>query len=125
MSCIAGGESGVCIETSACAAKGSHHSTAGLCPGAADIQCCTQDSAPPAGSPDACDKGDGFCTETLQCDSGHWIARTDDPDACTTVENVEESCNQGDGYCTATLQCDGGHWVLRKDDPDACTSGPG
>jgi len=125
VSCIAGGESGVCIATSACAAKGNHHSTAGLCPGAADIECCTEDASPPASAPDACDKGDGFCTDTLQCDSGHWIARTDDSAACTTVDNVEESCNQGDGYCTATLQCDGGHWVLRKDDPDACTSGPG
>jgi uncharacterized membrane protein YgcG len=76
-------------------------------------------------SPDACSKGNGFCTETLQCDGGHWIVRKDDPAACTTVENVEESCKMGDGYCTETLQCDGGHWVPRVDDPAACTSGPG
>jgi hypothetical protein len=76
-------------------------------------------------SPDACSKGNGFCTETLQCDDGHWIVRKDDPMACTTTENVEESCNQGDGYCTATLQCDNGHWVPRVDDASACTSGPG
>jgi hypothetical protein len=125
VSCIAGGESGVCISTSACAAKGNHHSTAGLCPGASDIQCCTEDSAPAPSAPDACDKGNGFCTETLQCDHGHWIARTDDPAACTTVENVQEKCDKGDGYCTATLQCESGHWVLRADDPHACTSGPG
>jgi len=76
-------------------------------------------------SPDACDKGDGFCTETLQCDSGHWIVRQDDPAACTTIENVQEPCSVGGGYCTETLQCDGGHWVPRQDDPSACTSGPG
>ena len=76
-------------------------------------------------SPDACDKGDGFCTATLQCDGGHWIVRQDDAAACTTIENVDEPCSAGGGYCTATLQCDGGHWVPRQDDPSACTSGPG
>jgi GH25 family lysozyme M1 (1,4-beta-N-acetylmuramidase) len=76
-------------------------------------------------SPDACSQGAGFCTETLQCDGGHWIIRKDDPAACTTVENVQEPCSQGDGYCTETLQCDGGYWVPRTSDPDACTSGPG
>jgi uncharacterized membrane protein YgcG len=76
-------------------------------------------------APDACSEGDGFCTETLQCDGGHWIVRNDDPTACSKVENVEESCKEGDGYCTETLQCDGGHWVPRTGDPAACTSGPG
>jgi muramidase (phage lysozyme) len=76
-------------------------------------------------APDACSQGDGFCTETLQCDNGHWIIRQDDPNACTTVQNVQEPCNQGNGYCTATLQCDNGHWVPRTSDPNACTSGPG
>ena len=76
-------------------------------------------------SPDSCDKGNGFCTATLQCDSGHWIVRQDDPSACTTVEDVKEPCHEGGGYCTQTLQCDGGYWVPRQDDPSACTSGPG
>jgi len=76
-------------------------------------------------SPDSCDKGNGYCTDTLQCDSGHWIVRQDDPTACSTVENVQIACNQAGGYCTDTLQCDGGHWVPRQDDPNACTSGPG
>lgn len=128
VSCSAGGESGVCIDTGACAAKGNHHSTAGLCPGAANIECCTANAAPPpppSSSPDACSHGNGFCTETLQCDNDHWIARTDDPNACTTVQNVKETCSKGNGYCTATLQCENGHWVLRSSDPNACTSGPG
>jgi hypothetical protein len=76
-------------------------------------------------APDACNKGNGFCTETLQCDNGHWIVRQDDPAACTTIENVQEPCNVGGGYCTATLQCENGHWVPRQNDPTACTSGPG
>ncbi|HEY5010594.1 MAG TPA: phage tail tip lysozyme, partial [Acidimicrobiales bacterium] len=76
-------------------------------------------------SPDACSEGDGFCTATLQCDSGHWIVRQDDPASCTTVKDVDEACHEGDGYCTETLQCDRGNWVPRTGDPDACTSGAG
>jgi lysozyme len=76
-------------------------------------------------SPDACTEGNGFCTATLQCDSGHWIVRQDDSAACTTVSDVQEPCSQAGGYCTATLQCDSGYWVPRPDDPAACTSGPG
>jgi hypothetical protein len=77
------------------------------------------------GAPDACSEGNGFCTATLQCDGGHWIVRQDDPNACTTVKDVDEPCSAGGGYCTETLQCDGGHWVPRQDDASACTSGPG
>jgi uncharacterized membrane protein YgcG len=84
----------------------------------------TTSSGGSSAAADACTEGEGFCTETLQCDHGHWIIRSDDPNACSTVKNVEESCKEGDGYCTATLQCDGGHWVPRSSDPDACTSGP-
>ena len=74
---------------------------------------------------DACSKGAGFCTDTLQCDAGHWIVRQDDPHACTTVKNESISCDKGNGYCTSTLQCENGHWVPRSTDPQACTSGPG
>jgi hypothetical protein len=74
---------------------------------------------------DACNKGQGFCTETLQCDNGHWIMRQDDPNACTTVENVQEPCHEGGGYCTQTLQCENDVWVPRTSDPAPCTSGPG
>jgi hypothetical protein len=81
--------------------------------------------SPPPAAPDACSEGNGFCTETLQCDGGHWIVRQDDPHACTTVENVKEACHEGNGYCTATLQCDGGYWVPRTSDPASCTAGPG
>ena len=80
---------------------------------------------PGAPAPDSCSKGDGFCTDTLQCDNGHWIFRADDGTSCSTTQNVQESCNQGNGYCTHTLQCDSGRWVPRQDDPANCTSGPG
>ncbi len=74
---------------------------------------------------DTCSQGGGFCTETLQCDAGHWIVRQDDSHACTTVKNESISCSKGNGYCTSTLQCENGHWVARSTDPYACTSGPG
>lgn len=35
-------------------------------------------------SADDCNKGPGFCTQTLQCDNGHWVPRTSDPQACTS-----------------------------------------
>ncbi|MGZ3421019.1 MAG: hypothetical protein ACXWUG_04635 [Polyangiales bacterium] len=38
--CAWSGAPGECISTSACAALGHHSSYPGLCPGAADIQCC-------------------------------------------------------------------------------------
>jgi hypothetical protein len=76
-------------------------------------------------SPDACSEGNGFCTATLQCDNGTWTVRQDDPNACTTVQDVDEPCSVGGGYCTQTLQCDNGKWVPRQDDSAACTSGPG
>lgn len=51
------GESGQCLSTAACDALGDHMSTPGLCPGAADIQCCTKTNAE-AGTPLA-NGGDG------------------------------------------------------------------
>ncbi len=80
---------------------------------------------PPTTTADSCNEGGGYCTETLQCDGGHWIIRQDDPAACTTVVNRQIPCSVGGGYCTATLQCDNGYWVPRQADPSACTSGPG
>jgi hypothetical protein len=79
----------------------------------------------PSTTADECNKGPGFCTETLQCDNGHWIIRQDDPHACTQVVNEAIPCNEGGGFCTSTLQCENHHWVPRTSDPMACTSGPG
>jgi hypothetical protein len=40
------GESGDCMDTSACAALGGHVSTPGYCPGPANVQCCTATAQP-------------------------------------------------------------------------------
>jgi Phage tail lysozyme len=73
----------------------------------------------------ACSEGDGYCTETLQCDNHHWVDRYDDPAACTSGPGASDYCGEGGGYCTASQQCENHHWVDRDDDPAACTSGPG
>jgi len=82
-------------------------------------------------SSDACTYGDGYCTATMQCDSGEWVPRETDPTACTSGPGAtgggggSSACSYGDGYCTDTMQCENGTWVPRQTDPDACTSGPG
>ena len=89
----------------------------------AELDALADGGSNPAPAPDACNKPKGFCTETLQCDNGHWIVRQDDPNACTTWDNIQIACDVGPGYCTPTLQCENGVWVNRLDDPHACTSG--
>ena len=42
--CTVGSASGVCIATSTCAAMAGYESTAGHCPGAANVECCTASS---------------------------------------------------------------------------------
>jgi uncharacterized protein (TIGR03382 family) len=56
------GLSGVCVDTSACAALGGHMSTPDYCPGPADIQCCT--ATPGAGGEDAGVDTDASASET-------------------------------------------------------------
>jgi Domain of unknown function (DUF1906) len=66
--CAVAGVAGTCIETSACAAMTGYVSTAGLCAGAADIECCTPGaSAPPP--PASCTAGGvtGTCIATTTC----------------------------------------------------------
>jgi len=70
--------------------------------------------------------GPNTCTETLQCDSGSWIARDSDPSSCDTSVEPSGACITDSGSvapqntCTSTLQCDDGVWVDRFDDPTAC-----
>jgi MYXO-CTERM domain-containing protein len=54
-------QSGVCIDTGACAALGNHISTPNYCPGAANIECCTPTgaAAQDSGSPEQPDSGMG------------------------------------------------------------------
>jgi MYXO-CTERM domain-containing protein len=59
------GLSGVCIDTSACAALGGHMSTPDYCPGPADIECCTvTPGAGGDGATDAASSGSGSGTGT-------------------------------------------------------------
>jgi hypothetical protein len=70
--------------------------------------------------------GQNTCTETLQCDDGHWVARPSDPSACDRGVESNGACITDSGAveaentCTSTLQCDDGVWVDRFDDPTAC-----
>jgi len=70
--------------------------------------------------------GQNTCTETLQCDSGSWVARTSDPSSCNTNDLPSGACLTDTGSvdpmntCTSTLQCDAGVWVDRATDPAAC-----
>jgi hypothetical protein len=67
-----GGEAGVCISTSECAALGHHVSTPGFCAGSKDIQCCTSDGTTPAGS------GSGGEAGTPETDGGSAANASDD-----------------------------------------------
>jgi len=66
------------------------------------------------------------CTETLQCDAGAWVSRTDDQSDCITGVVAGGGCVTDTGSvvpqntCTSTLQCDDGVWVNRADDPSSC-----
>jgi MYXO-CTERM domain-containing protein len=80
------GLSGVCIDTSACAALGGHMSTPDYCPGAANIQCCTatpgaggEDAGNPVGTSDASILGTGTGTGTGGKDAG--IVHSGTPDS--------------------------------------------
>jgi hypothetical protein len=96
------------------------------------------DAAAPPPPPPNDDAGDGSCqlggqsyapntcTETLQCDAGAWVSRTDDPSDCITGVVAGGGCVTDTGSvvpqntCTSTLQCDDGVWVNRADDPSSC-----
>jgi lysozyme len=83
------------------------------------------------GSSQACSLGghtyaQGTCTETLQCDSGSWVARSSDPSGCVGGVEPNGACLTDNGTvapentCTSTLQCDSGVWVERVSDPAMC-----
>jgi lysozyme len=66
------------------------------------------------------------CTETLECDNGSWVARSNDTSSCNTGIEANGACLTDTGSvepldtCTSTLQCDDGVWVDRMSDPAAC-----
>jgi hypothetical protein len=100
------GASGVCIATSACAAEGGK-STAGDCPGAADIQCCTMSQASPvdAGSPPPVDAGSG---PSLDAGYGTCTTSSGESGVCTSTSACASSGGStvaGDCPGPADIQC--------------------
>jgi len=97
------GATGVCIETSACAALGGHVSTPGYCPGPTDEQCCTAVDAgisDDAGTTAAHDSGtDVSTTGSDAATTGNAI------DAATPVASADGSVGVG---ATGNSSADGG-----------------
>ncbi|MGC4119046.1 MAG: M15 family metallopeptidase [Myxococcales bacterium] len=98
---LTSGEVGVCMDTGSCAELGgSHVSTSGLCPGPANIQCCTGSTA--------CTIGTGA--------SGECLTTT----ACAALGDHESSA----GFCPgpANVQCCTS--TVAPPGPDASVPGP-
>lgn len=92
VSCEADGFDGVCIDVDDCTGV----STPGLCPGAANIQCCT--------TPVLCsvDGVDGVCIDVERCDDG----RISTPGLCPGAANIQcctdpvvDACAAGEFAC--------------------------
>jgi lysozyme len=108
--CVADGVDGTCIDTATCAAMPGYTSTAGLCPGAANVECCTEKPAAPP--PTSCTVGTetGTCIETTTCaampgytsTAGHCPGAAD-VECCTPPP----SCTVGNvtGVCILTSAC--------------------
>jgi len=69
--CTAGGVAGTCIDTGTCASMTGYVSTAGLCAGAASVECCTPGASapPPPPPPVTCTAAGvaGTCIDTATC----------------------------------------------------------
>jgi hypothetical protein len=79
--CTANGVDGTCIDVSTCSAMAGYTSTAGLCPGANNVECCT----PP---PSCTVSGTaGTCIDTSLCASKQGYHST--PGYCPGANNVE------------------------------------
>jgi MYXO-CTERM domain-containing protein len=91
--CSVGGESGVCMDTGACAAEGNYMSTPGYCPGADNVQCCTAASTGQP-TPDAGVVGAPIDSGTAHPGSG-------------TGSSGETECAAAGGECVAVGTCNG------------------
>jgi hypothetical protein len=115
--CSANGVEGTCMDVSQCSAMTGFVSTPGSCPGASNIQCCTQSAAPPPPPPPppmttSCTANgvDGTCLDTATCASMTGYVST--PGLCPGSSNVEcctppPSCsvNGTAGVCISTTLC--------------------
>jgi hypothetical protein len=69
---------------------------------------------------------DNTCTQTLQCNNGKWVSRSNDPSSCRVGIEPYGECLTDTGSivsmntCTSTLECDNGVWVSRSSDPFGC-----
>ncbi|MEW5847699.1 MAG: SUMF1/EgtB/PvdO family nonheme iron enzyme [Myxococcota bacterium] len=97
--CAVDGNAGVCVSTSLCG--GDWVSTAGLCPGPADIQCC----APPSPR-DAGPATFETCCAEQGCDTDEGM------EACAAFPSEHGECSVAGvaGVCASTSLC-GGSWV--------------
>jgi Phage tail lysozyme len=69
-SCTVAGVEGTCILTTTCAAKSGYTSTAGHCPGAADIECCTPVSSSSGSSSSSTSSGSSSTSSSSSSSSG-------------------------------------------------------
>jgi hypothetical protein len=151
--CEVNGVSGTCIATSTCAAMAGHVSTAGVCTGAANIECCTVASAPPPPPPPSSCSVDGVsgtCIETSACSAmagyvstAGFCAGAADVECCTlaastpppppptacSVGAVEgtciltSACAAEPGYTSTSGHCPGAADVECCTPPPSCTAG--
>jgi hypothetical protein len=99
--CTVSGEAGSCQLTSNCATAYGQ-STSGYCPGAADVQCCTEVECT------AGDAGSGICISTSQCSSDEGTSYAGYcPGAADIQCCVRNTCSSGGvaGHCMDTTSC--------------------
>jgi hypothetical protein len=108
--CEANGVAGTCIDTGSCAAMSDYVSTAGLCAGAANIECCTP--APVTSAPTSCEASGvaGTCIDSGTCAT--MAGYTSTAGLCPGAANIEcctppPACSVGGvaGTCIQTSAC--------------------
>ena len=78
--CTVDGVDGTCINTATCATMTGYTSTAGFCPGAADIECCTP---PPSCTANG---NEGTCIATSECAAMGYVST---PGLCPGAADIE------------------------------------
>jgi hypothetical protein len=111
--CTANGVGGTCIDMSACSSMG-YVSTADLCPGADNIQCCT----PPSQGDDAGDDGGGNAGDDSSDDGGTATCSANGVDGtCIDVS----SCAAMPGYSSTADLCPGADNIQCCTPPPSCS----
>jgi hypothetical protein len=84
-SCTVSGVEGTCIDTSTCAAMTGYHSTAGFCPGAADIECCTPTSTSSSTSTSTSSSSSTSSSGGTSCEANGVEGTCIDTSTCATM----------------------------------------